>query len=53
MKALRTMWTMPVGRVIVTSLNAEGEPLLQTDPGTVPVHAVDAINAVFGRHPGM
>ena len=39
--------------VIAVSLNAYGETLPKTDPGTFPVQAADALNAVFGRHPGM
>lgn len=53
MKAWKTAQSIVMVFLIAASLNAYGEVLPKTDPATFPVQAVDALNAVFGRHPGM
>jgi catalase len=53
MNVLNTTRLILMVLVIAASLNAQGETLPKTDPATFPVQAVDALNAVFGRHPGM
>lgn len=53
MKPLTTVRLILVGLVVLASSRAHGETLPKTDPASFAIQAVDALNAVFGRHPGM
>ncbi len=53
MSAVNSTRSILLVLVVAVSLNAYGETLPKTDPSTFPAQAVDALNAVFGRHPGM